>query len=430
MRYGGLVVGDYQLDRLRDGVSNELLAIFRPDMFRTRSVASVEYWGEDVYDDSNNITTVRELACPGAEMIDRLDVAGCTLVRSLDFLQTAINDSRSLYERFASGEAPPELLGSYLIELSKHRDFDAKKWMSEFRRLGPPGKGDHRTFREPRRTSFWLLDMLSYWDPRFTLRLILEIFPELEVRLDMTEMVLDEEVQEDLAAECADATLSLRSLGSMSSPVVVLTEGRTDAQILSQALAILYPALVDLVRFMDYSDRKPEGGAGALVGMVRTFAGSGIANRIIAIFDNDSAAEDALSSLDPATLPSNIKVLRYPWLELASRYPALGPPSVERSGHDIDIADVNGLACSIELYLGEDVLRSKDGDLMPVQWRNYVSKLRRYHGTVLDKRALQDAFGRKVAAVCKDPANFVESDWSGLRSILDEIRRAIGTFSH
>ena len=38
--------------------------------------------------------------------------------------------------------------------------------------------------------------------------------------------------------------------------MVVLTEGRTDAEFLAAALAVLYPHLTDLVRFLDYERRR------------------------------------------------------------------------------------------------------------------------------------------------------------------------------
>jgi hypothetical protein len=47
--------------------------------------------------------------------------------------------------------------------------------------------------------------------------------------------------------------------------------------------------------------------------------------------------------------------------------------------------DVNRLACSLEMYLGEDVLRMKTGDLMPVQWKGYMSGIQAYQGEILDK---------------------------------------------
>jgi hypothetical protein len=78
-----------------------------------------------------------------------------------------------------------------------------------------------------------------------------------------------------------------RDNAACHAPVVVLTEGVTDAEFLSSALAVLYPHLTDLVRFLDY-DRKPEGSASAVLRAARAFDAAGIANPVVAVFDNDT----------------------------------------------------------------------------------------------------------------------------------------------
>jgi hypothetical protein len=98
---------------------------------------------------------------------------------------------------------------------------------------------------------------------------------------------------------------------------------------------------------MDFETSKAEGGAGALVNTVRSFIGAGIMNRTIALFDNDTAAGEALRSLALIAIPENIKIMRLPDIELARNYPTLGPNGIARS-------DINGLACAVELYLGQD----------------------------------------------------------------------------
>jgi hypothetical protein len=117
----------------------------------------------------------------------------------------------------------------------------------------------------------------------------------------------------------SEAVAVVNGVSGMHAPVVVLTEGRTDVEFLSAALNILYPHLADLIRFLDY-DQKAEGGAGALVRMVRAFAAAGIVNRVVAIFDNDTAAADALRALDLSKLPDQLRVLQYPAIGIASKY--------------------------------------------------------------------------------------------------------------
>jgi hypothetical protein len=175
-----------------------------------------------------------------------------------------------------------------------------------------------------------------------------------------------------------------------------------------------------LIRFLDY-ERKPEGGVSALVRMVRAFAAAGIVNRVIAVCDNDTAVANDLRSIRSANLPANIRVIRYPVLELAKSYPTLGPADVESAGRIRSREDVNGLACSIELYLGADVLTGPEGALRPVQWKSLIAPMNIYQGEVVDKELIHQAFRAKYALALKSPEAVKKQDWAGLRLILDEI---------
>jgi hypothetical protein len=65
-------------------------------------------------------------------------------------------------------------------------------------------------------------------------------------------------------------------------------------------------------------------------------------------FDNDTAARDVLRSLATEALPANIRITSLSHLALAANYPTVGPQGEHTT-------DVNGLATSIELFLGSDV---------------------------------------------------------------------------
>lgn len=189
---------------------------------------------------------------------------------------------------------------------------------------------------------------------------------------------------------------------------------------LEPAFRLFHPHLSDLVRFMDYGER-PTGGAGPLVTTVRSFAAAGIANRVVALFDNDTAATDALRSLDRARLPDNIRVRQYPPLDLARHYPTLGPPPADAG---VACADVNGLAGSIEMYLGRDILTLPDGTLRPVQWHAYIPGARQYQGEITGKQAMHDAYRAKIHAAETDPSCIAEQDWSGIHAIFDVVLQA------
>src|SRR5207302_6625534 len=128
--------------------------------------------------------------------------------------------------------------------------------------------------------------------------------------------------------------------GSPLPPLIVLTEGRTDAEFIAAAVKIFYPHLADVMRFPDFGI-KPEGGVSAVVRNVKAFAAAGVANRTVAVLDNDSAAADGIRHHKDVTLPDNIRVMRYPDLDLARQYPTLGPPTIDSRYESPAVADVN-----------------------------------------------------------------------------------------
>lgn len=154
--------------------------------------------------------------------------------------------------------------------------------------------------------------------------------------------------------------------------ITLLTEGITDSRILSTSLNAFYPEARDLYSFVDFEGFRVEGGASPLARLLRGFAGAGLTDRFIAIFDNDAAGHEALISLKRIALPSNIRAITLPDLEFARDYPTIGPNGKLN-------ADINGAAVSIESFLGRGAL-SRDGELRPVRWSQWNSSVKRYQG--------------------------------------------------
>jgi hypothetical protein len=166
--------------------------------------------------------------------------------------------------------------------------------------------------------------------------------------------------------------------------IIVLTEGRTDSEFIRKGIDLFYPYLSMRYHFMDFENSNYETSASRLVQTIKAFVGSGIKNKIIALFDSDTAGIKEINNLKKTRLPSNIKVFKYPVNELALNYPTQGP-------NGLFFMDVNGSGCSIEMYLGKKALSSEDG-LLPVQWKGYDSKLQQYQGEVSDKTLIQKTF--------------------------------------
>jgi hypothetical protein len=424
---GSLRVGDMIVSRLRDGIQNELLAVFRDDMFNVRRALAFEHYKGD-YEElglgPRELVDVFEFRVTGQVMAARLDIIGIDADAVFGILTDQLaNRNGFQHDPENRSNFSAEILEMFDEEAAYLAGLGAEGWVQALA-ASPEVAGAADSRRIGSRS--WLLDQIYGWDERFAVRAVLLAFPDAEVVLDITDFV-ETEVggYEQPGLLASDATEVIAAMAGMHAPVVVLTEGRTDAEFLKAGLAILYPYLDDLIRFLDYeTERRPEGGAPALVRMVRAFAAAGIVNRIVAVFDNDAAAMESLRGLASVTLPPGIKVTRYPDIELANRFPTLGPPMHGSPAGSVSLANVNGLAASIELYLGRDVLSSPTGETYPVQWKSFLPGVRKYQGEVTQKEQIHRAFRAKYAAALRDPALVSSQDWEGLRLILDAIRIA------
>ncbi|MEV0033334.1 hypothetical protein [Nocardia sp. NPDC050793] len=202
-------------------------------------------------------------------------------------------------------------------------------------------------------------------------------------------------------------------------PLVILTEGSTDSQLLSAAIEVTHPHLAQFLRFMDFSSGAA-GSADNLAKLVRSFIGAGVANRVLALADNDTAGRDALAKLTKEGVPDNYRLRHYPPIPLLASYPTLGPQLPAPV-----LMDVNGSAGSLEMYLGKELL-TVDGRLIPVQWTGYVEGQRAYQGAIAarDKKRIQDDFRAKVKQALADPSRMANQDWSGIEAIVDTIMTA------
>ena len=165
--------------------------------------------------------------------------------------------------------------------------------------------------------------------------------------------------------------------------------------------------------FFDHAPFKSGGGASELERLAREFAGAGISNRIVVLFDNDTAGIAAAQRLTDAQLPANFRVLTLPDLESAKAYPTLGPTGAAP-------ANINGSTCGIELYCGPTALTGEGGSLSPIQWTGYDRALKRYQGEPMDKDKIQERFF-EVLDRSSDPVNDVEL--ASIRQILQAIMR-------
>jgi len=279
---------------------------------------------------------------------------------------------------------------------------------------------------------------LKRLDPRVQARVLLDLAPNGDVQV---EYVLHGLVGHanglcgDLAGEARE-TASTHPAGA--TPTVVLTEGTNDAETLTQAMTVTHPHLMEHVRFLTF-ELKREGGAAALLGLVKGLSATRVGNRFVAIADNDAAARSVLKGAP--TLPDNFRLLHYPPLDLLRAYPTRGPQS-----EGLVVMDVNGLAGSLEMYLGTDVLIDRGaqakaspspsptpgegagagtGNLFPVQWYGFMDNVAAYQGSLgtRHKKLARERFKEKVAAHHAG-TGALDADWEGVRAIIELIVHA------
>ena len=243
-------------------------------------------------------------------------------------------------------------------------------------------------------------------DLNVALRLTLEILPEAdEFIYDVTDLIMGGYYSQDE---------DFVKLWAETRKTIILTEGSIDSWIISESLQLLYPHLADYFTFMDFEGARVGGGTGSLANIVKAFSGTGIVNKVVAIFDNDTAAATALRGLKFVQIPPNIKIIQLPEMDFLKNYPTLGPSGLVSM-------DVNGLAASIELYLGKDILVDASGNLIPIQWAGYIPELSRYQGEIMSKEEIQKRFKQKVSACKNNKELLTKTDWGGMQAVLQSL---------
>ena len=408
--YAQLKVGDLEIAHFKSEVEPWIALVFTSDDRRVRPATAdeLEYYGQD------EPWEITELVAPADVVRDRLELTGADWDTCSAAFADLVCQKRDVHREVLSSFEDSEVRDLICREIDDLSEFDLARWVDA---LGssppdPPGTGRHELG-----TRSWLLDLWSDGDVRLYLRAVLECRPpDALVSVNVTDLIDGGWLSPDDDPREA-ALLAFGWAERHASPIVVLTEGSTDAKILETALSVIYPHLRGFIRFSDFS-HQPESNAAALIKTVKAFAAAGITNRVVALFDADAAARDAVRSLDPEKLPSSIQLRHLPMVEIAREYPTLGP-----SG-ELVAEDINGRACSIELYLGRDVLTDPGGCLRPVRWTAFIRGVNSWQGVIDGKTDVVARFWTKAAVALKDPSAAATQDWTGLRAVIDEIRLA------
>lgn len=247
------------------------------------------------------------------------------------------------------------------------------------------------------------LEFLKWNDDIFVMRVILEALNDDEViELDYTDLVDSGYCEEILPKNYFDIEKT-----------IVLTEGRTDRDYIQDSINLLYPHLSKCFSFMNFTQYNVEGSADFLPRYIKAFAGAGIKNKIIGLFDNDTAGRCAKKTLDRYSFPLNIKLASLPDIELAKNLEV-----IDNNGN-ISKQNINGMACSIELFFGKDVLLNGN-TFEKVELKDFRKEVKEYQGTIQNKNSIQKRFDKKLKNAKKNGIHNVEN-WKEMNILIESL---------
>ncbi|MEV0811282.1 hypothetical protein [Micromonospora sp. NPDC050200] len=423
--WGELSAGPFTLFFFKDMVPNDPICLFQDGMYSASiGRASTRYalGGKPDYD-----VEFFEYKATGRLIADRLDILGFDSDSALEVLRQSIGenlDSPPWFE--GKGRINPEWVERWEAEQAALAELDTDRWLKAI--ASAAAKQSKAVFEPPDQepvigSGKWLLNLIpdeaenARWH---RLRLVTHAVPDIEVILDVSDLVHDGWlVKDELDTMPSVAQERWTAESSARSPIVVLTEGSTDAEFLSAGLKLLYPHLTDLVRFLD-PRAKSEGSAGALVNTVKAFAAAGITNRIVAAFDDDGAASDALRQLKAVALPPNIVIMQFPPVPVPDDLLVRLPPLEGRQQSTGDPRNARISGC-VEMYLGSDTIRGDDNVTLLMDLAAHHRDPGQYEARFVDKRnkkKVQENYRRKVRTAVAHGGPLPHQDWSAMAAAL------------
>ncbi|MGE8712015.1 HEPN/Toprim-associated domain-containing protein [Leptospira interrogans] len=409
--YGNIYLGDFELGYTRNYVDLEITNLFRTEDKKTFSINDPElpeiykHHEEDHLDREDFTITILQI--PVNILKDRLEILGYSFESSkiafTEWVKLEIEYLKNFKDNLEDSlynEEKIKFLEKLTVEL----------WIEKITFYYNNRKAERYY------DNFWEENWFGFGgeDLNVTLRIAIEVIGNNQsFTYDLTSLILNEFLEE--AQDIVDSSNDLKDgYVRKYGKIIILTEGKSDSWILSKSLALLFPHLYRYYTFLDFEHSNLAGGVGYLTSTVKSFIGAGILNKVIALFDNDTAAKSAIKGLSKSRLPTNIKILQLPHNKLLESYPTIGPNGTM-------FMNVNGLAGSIETFLGITNLKDKDGSLFPIQWMGYDQTTKSYQGEILNKNDILLNFKKQIETCEKDSLQINNYDWEALRNVLNSI---------
>lgn len=198
----------------------------------------------------------------------------------------------------------------------------------------------------------------------------------------------------------------ITSLMENQEKITILTEGSSDINIISKSIQLLYPHLFDYYNFKNFKISNAQGNAHQLFLEIKSLIAINHKSKVVALFDNDGEGLKQFNQLKKISIPENFVVLTYPNIALLEIYPTTNNT----------VENLNGIAGSIEMYLGKDILQ-EDEKFIPVQLSNQIIP----QGAIKYKENIQKKYFKKIKK-CKEKVSYIDNyDWTEMNLLLNKI---------
>lgn len=236
---------------------------------------------------------------------------------------------------------------------------------------------------------------LDYNNPYFDELLILSIVVDILDPEEILEYDLTPPFEWSLSIE------DVKEAFTNVNKILIIVEGKSDKEIILNAFNNLYPQFEHLYNIISFDGSIP-GGSSFVRHYFNLLSNAKVDNKVIALFDNDTAGLEEISILKEHNYDNKYKYITLPNNSFFESYPSIFPDG------EIVNSNINGKACSVELYLPKEFI-SRDGNLEPIIWTSYRNKLKQHQGVIRNKGEIKlRGFDKSL-------------DWSRFSSIFETI---------
>jgi len=195
---------------------------------------------------------------------------------------------------------------------------------------------------------------------------------------------------------------------------IIFTEGKYDTNVIKKSMELLYPQYSKYFSFLDIELSNLELGANRVITYLKSFISAGIMNRVVVLFDNDAEGVYCKNELlKLKDVSSNFCIKTYPDIIIAKSYPTICPNGIEK-------LNINGSACSIELYLCDESLKEKN-NYIPIQWKSFNEHIQKYQGVISKKADIQKKYETTLIDCNTNKENIKKYNFENMKILLEDI---------